>query len=677
MNRIALVLAFAVVAVAGFLGRGGEAPDAIAGVGNKAIIDLAGCSTNTFSANDDGTVDANPGTDEIDPVGLPFSINFFGQNRTTIFINNNGNVTFDAAQEEYTPFSLLSTSRVIIAPYFADVDTRGSGSGLTTYGATTFFGRPAFCVNWVDVGYYNSHVDKKNSFQLLLVERSDVGVGDFDMIFNYNKIQWETGDASGGSSGLGGSSARAGYSNGTDTALELPGSAANAAFLDSTPSGLIHSSRGTPQHGRYIFSVRSGAAPTGGFVSGRVLGDRGDGINEPLAGALVQICRQDVVPAVCSPTTTSANGEYNVAGLPAGTYNGVAGPPGSRPDLFPDVNDLFPLGNNQGRIDYDFKLLLPRPLPPGVTVQSIGATSGGSPVINWAGPVQITTMNADCAGGSGQFELIKDGEIIASGPMNATATPGLFKGTIPPLRPEHGPAVLHIEIFCPGAGVDKDIEVDVYIDPSGHVIDQNDNPVAGATVTLYRSDSGAGPFDVVPDGDAIMSPSNRTNPDMTDAEGFFHWDVIVGYYKVRAEKPGCVNPSNTAQAYVETAVLAIPPPALDLVLRLQCAGGPVPTNTPGGPVPTATPPGPTPTPPSGPTPTRTPTPVSGIVYGDVNCDGQINSIDAALVLQKIAGFSITLACNAAADVNQDGTLNSIDAAVILQYIAGLIDELPV
>ena len=111
--------------------------------------------------------------------------------------------------------------------------------------------------------------------------------------------------------------------------------------------------------------MRGGAAPTGGVVSGSVFGDTADGLQVALAGALVQICRQDVVPAVCSTTTTDANGDYSVAGLAPGTYNGMAVPPADRPDLFPDINDLFDLGIDQRLLDYDFKLVRPRPPPPG------------------------------------------------------------------------------------------------------------------------------------------------------------------------------------------------------------------------------------------------------------------------------------------------------------------------
>lgn len=63
--------------------------------------------------------------------------------------------------------------------------------------------------------------------------------------------------------------------------------------------------------------------------------------------------------------------------------------------------------------------------------------------------------------------------------------------------------------------------------------------------------------------------------------------------------------------------------------------------------------------------------------GDVNCDGSVDSIDAALVLQLGAGLIGALTCGENADANADGTINSIDAALILQFNAGLIQTLPV
>ena len=93
------------------------------------------------------------------------------------------------------------------------------------------------------------------------------------------------------------------------------------------------------------------------------------------------------------------------------------------------------------------------------------------------------------------------------------------------------------------------------------------------------------------------------------------------------------------------------------------------------PPPTSTP---TPTPPSTSTPTSppTPTPTPPGVTGDANCSGGVNSIDAALVLQLVAGLLPTLSCEENADTNEDGTVNSIDATLILQHIVGLLPTLP-
>jgi alpha-tubulin suppressor-like RCC1 family protein len=88
-----------------------------------------------------------------------------------------------------------------------------------------------------------------------------------------------------------------------------------------------------------------------------------------------------------------------------------------------------------------------------------------------------------------------------------------------------------------------------------------------------------------------------------------------------------------------------------------------------------------PTPPPGVTPTRTPTPtptppISCVLIGDANGDGNVNAVDATLILQHAAGLVGTLRCQAQADVNGDGNVNAIDATLVLQYVAGFIDTLP-
>ena len=215
-----------------------------------------GFNSTTLPANDDGSSGL---------VTLPFTIDFFGSNYSGLYVNNNGNVTFNSAQSAYTPYGLGSGytgGQPIIAPFFGDVDTRGAGSGLTSYGTGTYAGHDAFGVTWPDVGYYDSATDKLNTFQLIIVDRSDTGTGNFDFYFNYGQIQWETGSASGGSDGLGGTSAAVGYNAGqagnpTGTYGMLLGSLINGALLDGGPDSLIAGSNdGTA--GQFLFQVRNG-----------------------------------------------------------------------------------------------------------------------------------------------------------------------------------------------------------------------------------------------------------------------------------------------------------------------------------------------------------------------------------------------------------------------------------
>jgi hypothetical protein len=214
---------------------------------------LPGFSTTTLAANDDGSTGLVP---------IGFTINLFGTTYSSLYVNNNGNVTFDGPLGTYTPFTLTSTATKIIAPFFADVDTRGAGSGRVTYGTGTVDGHAAFGVEWPAVGYYSAQTNKLNTFELVIIDRSDLGAGNFDFEFNYDQIQWETGGASGGVNGLGGSPARAGYSNGlsgaANASLELTGSATSGAFLDGGPKALVPNSLNSTVAGRYAFSTRGG-----------------------------------------------------------------------------------------------------------------------------------------------------------------------------------------------------------------------------------------------------------------------------------------------------------------------------------------------------------------------------------------------------------------------------------
>jgi hypothetical protein len=171
----------------------------------------SGCST--FIPG--GTV--VPGTAGIDDASsseifLPFTFCFYGTNYTSCYINNNGNISFDASYSTFSSSSFPSSLYTMIAPFWADVDNRGSGNVLYTLTPT------ALIVTWENVGYYNQQTDKLNTFQLIITDGLDPILPTGNNIgFNYGDMQWSTGDASGGANGFGGTPATVGINKGDGT----------------------------------------------------------------------------------------------------------------------------------------------------------------------------------------------------------------------------------------------------------------------------------------------------------------------------------------------------------------------------------------------------------------------------------------------------------------------------
>lgn len=156
---------------------------------------------------------------------LGFTLNFFGTNYTQFYINNNGNITFNNPEGTFTPSGPTGVSEPIISPYFADVDTRNPASGLV-YLRNDIANE--IIVTWDLTGYYSTHVDRLASFQLVLRGPSyAVPAGEGQIGFFWKQVQYETGDASGGSGGFGGSPAAVGFGDGLGNAQVLQGSNQN------------------------------------------------------------------------------------------------------------------------------------------------------------------------------------------------------------------------------------------------------------------------------------------------------------------------------------------------------------------------------------------------------------------------------------------------------------------
>lgn len=205
------------------------------------------CGTTNLPANDDRFTSEVP---------LGFSIDF-GGTFDSVFISNNGYMTFGATAGGYTPQPLIEAGRPIIAPFWADVDTSNPGSAVLTYGTTTYDSRPAFCVRWPGVGYFPQSADLLNDFGVILVDRSDVSDGSFDIVFEYGQIEWTEAT---------GSVARAGFAARGFGSLELPGTGIGGAFLDTNQTtGLVNGSRNAGTPGTYVFEIRGPLENAAGY----------------------------------------------------------------------------------------------------------------------------------------------------------------------------------------------------------------------------------------------------------------------------------------------------------------------------------------------------------------------------------------------------------------------------
>lgn len=149
-----------------------------------------------------------------------WSFDFFGTPWNDIFVNNNGNVSFGTPYVTYSSSGFPVAGYPMIAPFWADVDTRGGNGvdGAVWYREWSTAAGDAvnrIVLVWDNVGYYSAQTDKLNTFQLILTDGQDplLGVGN-NVCFCYDDMQWTTGSASSGSGGFGGVPATVGANQG-------------------------------------------------------------------------------------------------------------------------------------------------------------------------------------------------------------------------------------------------------------------------------------------------------------------------------------------------------------------------------------------------------------------------------------------------------------------------------
>lgn len=225
-----------------------------------AIISYASDDISKFApygtANGDSVL---PTSDDGSWGPIEFDFHFYGILETQLYINNNGLITFISSISQFTPTGMSSLNYPAIAVYWGDVDTTGSNDGAVYYRSTTdsallahwsalvpdhnFHGVSAFIVTWYQVGYYYEHNDLTCTFQTILITD-----GTNSWVFdNYGILQWTTGDASDGLSGLsttGNTAASVGFTAGdginyVQTPLSLSNSVLNTTDFVTLVSGSV------------------------------------------------------------------------------------------------------------------------------------------------------------------------------------------------------------------------------------------------------------------------------------------------------------------------------------------------------------------------------------------------------------------------------------------------------
>jgi len=177
--------------------------------GSGFWVPLDGTFTLAMQPNDDGSSAL---------ITLPFDFCFYGDTHNSLYINNNGNISFDNTYNAFSSTGFPVNGYAMIAPFWADVDTYSCGSVWYKIESNRII------IIWDAVGYFGQQCDKLNTFELIMTDGTDATIGTGNNVgFAYEDMQWTTGSASGGTNGFGGTPATVGINKGDGTTYALVG----------------------------------------------------------------------------------------------------------------------------------------------------------------------------------------------------------------------------------------------------------------------------------------------------------------------------------------------------------------------------------------------------------------------------------------------------------------------
>ncbi len=217
MRRLLSSVALVAVVVAS-AGHAAASEPLLTGLGGTV-----GYGTNCMPPCDDGYWPND--TTGLDITGaFPSGLHFYNGTYTHAWINNNGSLSFSGGISQFTPDAFPGAPQPMIAPYWADVDTRNATTcNAAGYPSGGSYPAGATCMNpstdgvwwsitpgqmvvtWDHVGVYSCQTTPTMSFQMILTSSAACGGGtggmDFDIEFRYSQCGWEAGTASGAPNG--------------------------------------------------------------------------------------------------------------------------------------------------------------------------------------------------------------------------------------------------------------------------------------------------------------------------------------------------------------------------------------------------------------------------------------------------------------------------------------------
>jgi len=268
----------------------------------------------------------------------------------SVFVNTNGTISFGAAIGTYPPTSAFTGVTPVIAPFWADVDTRLDGEAPES-GAIYLDVNPladVVTITWDHVGSYRRAATATDTFQLQLFGH---GNGTFDMVFRYQSITWTAGMRSADAAAL------MGVSDGTGNAVvTLPDSGNAAAEL--TLPGQIGD---TGVAGLWAYDSATGAPILLGGSTGtpgidQLTGTTGNDVLDGLAGndRLYGLAGNDTLTGGAGNDILRGGAGSDVldggAGVDTADYTGSRG--SQRIDLmFPSINTNSAAGDSYVSIE--------------------------------------------------------------------------------------------------------------------------------------------------------------------------------------------------------------------------------------------------------------------------------------------------------------------------------------